>query len=47
MTRRDRLPHATRLLNHGPTVLVSAAHAGRANDGRRVGDAAGLSTRPR
>ena len=32
MTRRDvALPHAYRLLNHGPTVLVSAAHAGRAN----------------
>lgn len=30
--RRDvPLPQAYRLLNHGPTVLVSAAHAGRAN----------------
>lgn len=25
------LPHAVRLLNHGPTVLVSAAHGGRRN----------------
>lgn len=25
------LPHAYRLLNHGPTVLVSAAHGGRRN----------------
>jgi flavin reductase (DIM6/NTAB) family NADH-FMN oxidoreductase RutF len=25
------LPKATRLLNHGPTVLITAAHAGRAN----------------
>lgn len=25
------LPRAYRLLNHGPTVLVSSAHAGRAN----------------
>ena len=25
------LPHAYRLLNHGPTVLVSAAHDGRRN----------------
>jgi flavin reductase (DIM6/NTAB) family NADH-FMN oxidoreductase RutF len=25
------LPHAYRLLNHGPTVLVSAAHAGQRN----------------
>jgi flavin reductase (DIM6/NTAB) family NADH-FMN oxidoreductase RutF len=25
------LPHAYRLLNHGPTVLVSAAHQGRRN----------------
>lgn len=25
------LPHAYRLLNHGPTVLVSAAHEGRRN----------------
>ncbi len=30
--RRDvPLPQAYRLLNHGPTVLVSAAHAGRRN----------------
>ncbi len=30
--RRDvPLPHAYRLLNHGPTVLVSAAHGGRNN----------------
>ena len=30
--RRDvALPQAYRLLNHGPTVLVSAAHAGRVN----------------
>ncbi len=26
-----RLEHAYRLLNHGPTVLVSSAHAGRCN----------------
>ena len=25
------LPHANRLINHGPTVLVSAAHGGRRN----------------
>lgn len=25
------LPHAWRLLNHGPTVLISTAHAGRRN----------------
>ena len=25
------LPHASRLLNHGPTVLVTSAHAGRRN----------------
>lgn len=25
------LPHASRLVNHGPTVLVSAAHGGRRN----------------
>lgn len=25
------LPHAGRLINHGPTVLVTAAHAGRRN----------------
>ena len=25
------LPKAYRLLNHGPTVLVSSAHAGRRN----------------
>jgi len=25
------LKHAYRLLNHGPTVLVGSAHAGRAN----------------
>jgi flavin reductase (DIM6/NTAB) family NADH-FMN oxidoreductase RutF len=25
------LPHACRLINHGPTVLVSAAHGGRRN----------------
>ena len=31
-TRRPvELHHAYRLLNHGPTVLVSAAHAGRRN----------------
>src|SRR5512147_2225738 len=30
--RRDvPLPQAYRLLNHGPTVLVSAAHEGRRN----------------
>ncbi|WP_062195479.1 flavin reductase family protein [Caldimonas taiwanensis] len=26
-----RLEHASRLLNHGPTVLVTSAHAGRRN----------------
>lgn len=31
MRRPVPLPHAYRLLNHGPTVLVSAAHAGRRN----------------
>ncbi|MGA0608632.1 flavin reductase family protein [Caldimonas sp. KR1-144] len=32
MTRRPvELPKAYRLLNHGPTVLVSAAHGGRCN----------------
>ncbi len=25
------LPHASRLINHGPTVLVSSAHGGRRN----------------
>jgi flavin reductase (DIM6/NTAB) family NADH-FMN oxidoreductase RutF len=25
------LPHASRLVNHGPTVLVTSAHGGRAN----------------
>lgn len=25
------LPHASRLVNHGPTVLVTSAHAGRRN----------------
>ncbi len=25
------LPHASRLINHGPTVLVTAAHGGRRN----------------
>ncbi len=29
--REVPLPQAYRLMNHGPTVLVSAAHAGRAN----------------
>jgi flavin reductase (DIM6/NTAB) family NADH-FMN oxidoreductase RutF len=29
--RPVELKHASRLLNHGPTVLVSAAHAGRRN----------------
>jgi flavin reductase (DIM6/NTAB) family NADH-FMN oxidoreductase RutF len=32
MTRRDvALQHACRLINHGPTVLVSASHDGRRN----------------
>ena len=31
MRRTVELPKAYRLLNHGPTVLVSAAHAGRRN----------------
>ncbi|CAG1018237.1 cob(II)yrinic acid a,c-diamide reductase [Burkholderiaceae bacterium] len=31
MRRVVELPRAYRLLNHGPTVLVSAAHAGRRN----------------
>lgn len=26
-----QLPHASRLLNHGPTVLVTSRHGGRAN----------------
>lgn len=26
-----RLDHATRLINHGPTVLITSAHAGRRN----------------
>ncbi len=26
-----RLEHASRLINHGPTVLVTSAHAGRRN----------------
>ena len=25
--RRVDLPHASRLINHGPTVLVTSAHA--------------------
>jgi flavin reductase (DIM6/NTAB) family NADH-FMN oxidoreductase RutF len=29
--RPVELPHANRLINHGPTVLVSCAHAGRRN----------------
>ena len=31
MRQTVNLPHACRLINHGPTVLVSAAHAGRRN----------------
>ena len=31
MRQTFNLPHACRLINHGPTVLVSAAHAGRRN----------------
>lgn len=31
MRRAVDLSHASRLLNHGPTVLVSSAHAGRRN----------------
>lgn len=31
MRRPVDLAHATRLLNHGPTVLVTAAHGGRRN----------------
>lgn len=31
MRERVELPKAYRLLNHGPTVLVSARHAGRSN----------------
>jgi flavin reductase (DIM6/NTAB) family NADH-FMN oxidoreductase RutF len=31
MRREVELRHASRLLNHGPTVLVSSAHAGRRN----------------
>src|SRR5512140_3497614 len=30
--RQDvKLEHASRLINHGPTVLVTSAHGGRAN----------------
>lgn len=31
MRKSVALSHASRLLNHGPTVLVSSAHAGRRN----------------
>lgn len=31
MRQAVALPHACRLINHGPTVLVSAAHGGRRN----------------
>lgn len=31
MRRPVELPHAYRLLNHGPTVLVTCAHAGQRN----------------
>jgi hypothetical protein len=31
MKRDVALPHACRLINHGPTVLVSARHGNRRN----------------
>jgi flavin reductase (DIM6/NTAB) family NADH-FMN oxidoreductase RutF len=31
LVRPVELPHANRLINHGPTVLVSSAHGGRRN----------------
>jgi hypothetical protein len=32
------LEHASRLLNHGPTVLVTSAHGGRRNIMGKIGD---------